>query len=220
MSEHDRGSLETTRQMAREGDPIAQFQLGEQLYENVWCDNAVRWYRKSAEQGYAPAQHKLSLVLMDEAAPIGWLEEGKETFWNEARAWNAKAREQGNSPAIYELAQSYRYGKYFVLKVDMVKAVKLHKQAASSGYPRSQLALGNIYLEKADNQGDVDYGLSCLISAANSGMKPAQKALARAFAGGQPGVAQNVSMAREWLRQAENNTTTVERNVMSWLTHN
>jgi TPR repeat protein len=157
---------------------------------------------------------------MDEAAPMGRLEEGKEKFWDEARVWNATAREQGHSPAIYELAQSYRFGNYFVLEVDMDKAVELHKLAAKSYYPRSQLALGNIYLERAGNQGDIDYGLSCLIAAANSGMKMAQKALARVFAGGQPGVAQNVSMAREWLRQAENNTTKVERNIMLWLTHN
>ena len=53
----------TLRKAAEHGDAMAQFSLGV-CYQNGWgvgkdTDEAAKWYRKAAEQGYALAREAL-----------------------------------------------------------------------------------------------------------------------------------------------------------------
>ena len=52
---------------------------------------AVKWYRKAAEQGYASAQHNLGVCYADG--------EGVEKDEDEAVKWLRRAAEQGESAA-------------------------------------------------------------------------------------------------------------------------
>ncbi|MBO5959590.1 MAG: sel1 repeat family protein, partial [Lentisphaeria bacterium] len=74
-----KGSVESYRKKAEEGDPEAQCNLG-QCYasghgvpENM--EEAIEWYRKSAEQGYAPAQFyygNYCYTIDDHTAAFQW----------------------------------------------------------------------------------------------------------------------------------------------------
>jgi len=58
--------LSSLRQQADAGNAQAQFALGNRYYRGLGIpqnhDQAVMWYRKSAEQGFAPAQNQLGTM--------------------------------------------------------------------------------------------------------------------------------------------------------------
>ena len=64
---------------------------------------AVKWYRKAAEQGEAEAQYQLGISLLN----------GKGTAKNpkEAADWFEKAAEQDNLDACYEIGRAYERGE-------------------------------------------------------------------------------------------------------------
>ena len=64
---------------------------------------AVRWYRKAAEQGYAIAQHNLGVMYA-----IG---EGVPEDDTEAVRWYRKAAEQRDANAQYKLGVKYARGE-------------------------------------------------------------------------------------------------------------
>jgi TPR repeat protein len=78
--------------LAEKGDPEAQclmgnvYHLGLGLTPNL--SEAVRWYRKSAEQGYGVASNNLAGIIL-----VG--EHGELPNRREAEYWYEKAREQG-----------------------------------------------------------------------------------------------------------------------------
>ena len=55
--------LELLRTMSKEGDPQAQYQLGEAYRVGLWVEQdlekALELYKRSAEQGYAASQYRL-----------------------------------------------------------------------------------------------------------------------------------------------------------------
>jgi len=59
-------SLEETRDQAKQGNTVAQFNLGAMYHtgQGVALDyaKAVNWYRKSAEQGHSAAQYNLGFM--------------------------------------------------------------------------------------------------------------------------------------------------------------
>ena len=86
------------------GETTCHYDLGS-LYEHgrgVPQDyaEAAKWYRLSAEGGYALAQHALARLY---AAG-----EGVEQDFAEAAAWFRKAADQGYARAQYALACAYR----------------------------------------------------------------------------------------------------------------
>ena len=95
----------------------------------------VLWYRKSAEEGYAPGQCNLAVCYLngngverDAAAAVRWLE---------------KAAAQGNARAQSILGDLCRDGEG--TEMDAARAFQLYTQAAEQGYPPAQCALGYCY---------------------------------------------------------------------------
>jgi hypothetical protein len=82
---------------------IQDFTSGEAAYKLGNMVEAASWYRKSAEQGYAPAQAGLG-VLYD-------LGQGVSQDYQQALFWYAKAAEQGDSKAQNNLGFMYSEGK-------------------------------------------------------------------------------------------------------------
>jgi len=64
---------------------------------------AVKWFRKAAEQGLAPAQAQLGFHY--------YKGEGVAKDQVEAVKWYRKAAEQGHAPAQYNLGLCYVYGE-------------------------------------------------------------------------------------------------------------
>jgi hypothetical protein len=82
---------------------IQDFTSGEAAYKLGNMVEAASWYRKAAEQGYAPAQSGLG-ILYD-------LGQGVSQDYQQALSWYAKAAEQGDRKAQNNLGFMYGEGK-------------------------------------------------------------------------------------------------------------
>ena len=124
---------------AKHDDPQAQCLLGMlHLYggDGVSKDHheAVKWFRKAAEQGYAPAQFRLGLCYAQNI--------GVSKDMAEAVKWFRKAAEQGYHPAQYSLGVCYAQG--IVVSKDMAEAIKWYRKAAKQGNQAAKKALNDL----------------------------------------------------------------------------
>ncbi len=115
---------------------MEQYQLG---LENKYDDQtAVKWFRRSAQQGYAPAQIKLG-----EAYALG---KGAPEDDVEAVYWYKKAASQNNLRAQILLGSMYEKGAG--VDRDEAKAIELYTRAASQQYPPAMFNLGVLYARR------------------------------------------------------------------------
>ncbi len=83
---------------ADSGDPVAQTRLGEfqQSRGQAGSAPAAKWYRRAADQGYAPAQYRLGLMYADGR--------GVQQSASEAEKWLRRAANQHYAPATVALS--------------------------------------------------------------------------------------------------------------------
>jgi DNA polymerase III epsilon subunit-like protein len=89
---------------------------------------AVKWYRKAAEQGNARAQNNLGMCY-----EYG---KGVEQDYVKAVKWYHKAAERGNASAQFNLGFCYNIGKGFAQDYD--EAVKWYRKAAEQGHTQAK----------------------------------------------------------------------------------
>jgi TPR repeat protein len=82
---------------------------------------AIKWFRKAAEQGHVKAQFELGCCYIGGRFP-------NTDDWGEAVFWFRKAAEAGHSTAQGILGQLYETGEY--VGKDFAEAAKLYRQAA------------------------------------------------------------------------------------------
>ena len=116
--------LAAMRAAAEGGDPQAQYELGAEHYRKRAFPEAVGWWRKAAEQGYAEAQMWMSVAYF-----MGW---GVPEDEAEGVAWLRKAAKRGHAPAQFSLGQLYELGN--LLREDLFFAVYWFDQAAAQGH--------------------------------------------------------------------------------------
>jgi TPR repeat protein len=135
---------------ATSGDPSAQYQVGWH-YEHpdaIWgagytesgtsphdYTQAAFWYRKAAEQGYAPAQYDLGELYL--------FGHGVLVDYAQGIAWFSKAAEQGHPAAQTDLARLYLRGEF--VPQSLAQAVFWYRKAAELGNPDGQSALASLY---------------------------------------------------------------------------
>lgn len=122
--------------MALEGNMDAQYYLGmcyqsdyyrHTIYEcpsvqNVY-DEAMKWYKKGAEQGYADAKDKLGWFY-----EVGW---GIPQDYDKAVEWYREAAQDGSIIGQYDLGRCYENG--WGVSQDYVEAAKWYLEAAERG---------------------------------------------------------------------------------------
>jgi len=121
--------LQEWRALAEQGDPVAQFDLGTLYragYGQVVPQNdaeAMKWFRKSAEQGLAKAQFFVGFMY----------DNGMGVPKNDAEAvkWYRKAAEQGHEYSQLSLGRMYWKGKG--VPVNYVKAYMWWSLATAQG---------------------------------------------------------------------------------------
>ena len=105
----------------------AQYNLGVCYYTGTGIkedkEEAVRWYRRAAENGNAMAQYNLGNCYYTGTG----IKEDKE----EAVRWYRKAAEQGNTIAQYSLGFCYKNGTG--IKEDKEEALRWYRKAAEQG---------------------------------------------------------------------------------------
>jgi uncharacterized protein len=141
-------SLDALKARAKQGDAIAQFNLGVAYHVGKGVprddEEAVKWMQNAAAQGYAPAQSKLGLHYLG----IAYNEDKRgPPDDGEGVKWMRQAAEQGYAVAQYGLADAYLEGKG-VPRNDG-EGVKWLQKAAAQGAAMAQYALGGAY-ERGD----------------------------------------------------------------------
>ena len=120
---------------AEKGNRECQAIIGYFGWQKGDYSEAVKWFRKAAEQGYAPAQTNL-----------GWMYEkgyGVSKDYSEAVKWYYEAAEQGNAKGQNALGVMYLYG--YGISKDYSEAVKWYRKAAEQGEATAQNNLGRMY---------------------------------------------------------------------------
>jgi TPR repeat protein len=116
--------------------PSDMFELGEKYYfDDKNYIEAAKWYRKSAEQGYAKAQYELGYMYYDG--------EGIEKDYSEALKWIRKSADQGNSDAQNALGDMHYLGDG--VTENFSEAVKWYRKGAEQGNKYAQYNLGQMY---------------------------------------------------------------------------
>jgi TPR repeat protein len=129
---------------AEQGDPYGQYRLALTYIAgvdgNMWrFEESLKWLKKSAEQGFLPAQVSLGLGYWE-----GDIRTRKMAPDNaKALHWLRIAAERGDAKAKTYLGYAYAEGRGVVK--DDVAAVQLWRAAAAQNYSRAEEALGWAY---------------------------------------------------------------------------
>ncbi|MGH7624806.1 MAG: TIR domain-containing protein [Gemmatimonadaceae bacterium] len=130
-------------------DPAGQYRLGGQYESAESCDNAVNWYRKSADQGYAPAQRALAYMYEQGM--------GAHQDMNQAFAWYRKAADGGDAEGEYKTGWSLDVDSGDVDGTAMATAVEWYRKAAEQDNHAAQMFVGFAYATgKGEARDDVE----------------------------------------------------------------
>ena len=196
QTEADGKLLADVRAKAQKGDAQSQYGLGRAFDDGglgVAKDyvEAVKWYRKAAEQNYALAQNKL--------AGCYYKGEGVAKDHVEAAKWYRKAAEQNNADAQSNLGACYGLGKG--VTEDEVEAVKWFRKAAEQNYANAQFNLGSCYFFGEGVVKDYVEAVKWFRKAAEQNHARAQYSLGSCYDLGN-GVAKDELEAVKWFRKA------------------
>jgi len=173
-------------------DPEEQFKLAERYLKGkgVPQDNAeaVKWFRKAADQGHARAQFNLGLMYTKGL--------GVPQDYAEAAKWFRKAAEQGTAEAQTNLASMYLNAEGVAR--DYTEAVKWYRKAAGQGDAVAQFNLGLMYGKGRGIPQDYAEAVRLYRQAAKQGHAIAQFNLGAMYANGR-GVPQDDIQAHMWL---------------------
>ena len=119
--------LRTLQQLAANGDPLAQYDLGTRHLKGTGAkqDNALAlsWFQQSAEKNNAEAQYMLA-GMYDEGLAVA-------QDFQSAAEWNLKAAEQGHAGALYNLGMLFSVGEGVTR--DLIQAHMWFNLAAAKG---------------------------------------------------------------------------------------
>ncbi|MGD0258348.1 MAG: hypothetical protein ABSD29_00820 [Verrucomicrobiota bacterium] len=164
--------LELVRQAGTNCVPALQCVLGQVYFhgERIPKDEneAAKWFRKSAESGYAKAQDRLAWCFADGK---GVPQDDREAF-----NWFRKAAEQGFADAQNQLGVGYAEG--FGVGKDPKKALQWFRKAAEAGDVGGQRNLGHVLAQGQGTSVDVVQAYQWLSVAAGKGDKAAKEELA------------------------------------------
>jgi TPR repeat protein len=149
---------------AQDGDPCAQFHVGEYYRSQGGglVDVAARWFEMAAIQNYAEAQLALGLLYLE------WSPD--EDYREKAMYWMERAAQNGCGAAlkiIHELGSTHDY----MDSCDLLAAVEEND-------PQAQFELGYMLLFGLDRPKNESDGLSLLLKAAIAGHPQAQVQIA------------------------------------------
>ena len=128
------------RELAGAGDLDAQVELGERYQAGdggVQQDyaEAVRWYRRSADQGHALGQAFLGFMYSNGR--------GVQQDYGEAVRWYRRSAEQGHALGQSNLGLMYSTGRG--VRQDAAEAARWYRRSADQGHALGQNNLGVLY---------------------------------------------------------------------------
>lgn len=207
-------SLADITKAAENGDAQAQLKLGKMYrYGNGTSRNAeeaVKWLRKSAEQGNIEAMSQLYRAgLYPNGPDTPFLPDGRPSPTSEkqdannplsvdkseAMSWLKKAADKGDSNSLFFLGHQHEMAK------DMQQARTWYEKAASKGHADAEFSLAILLLPTNTPISNPKEGLTWLKKAANKGHAEAQVALGDEYNEGVI-VTKDAAEARKWYEKA------------------
>ncbi len=182
--------VEDLRARAEQGDAKAQYSLGDMYRDGkgVTKDSAeaVKWYRKSADQGNVEAQVRLGFLSKDSAEQVKWLR---------------MAADQGDVLTQCFLGSMYANALVDGVVKDSAEAVKWYRRAADQGYANAQVNLGFMYRNGEGVAKDGAEAVKWYRKAADQGNANAQWNLGVIYSNGE-GVAKDAIEGAAWINIA------------------
>ena len=201
---------QTLKEKAESGDMVAQYQYANSLTN--WhpkeddYKQAVVWLRKSAEQGYAPAQCSLGYHY--------WAGKGINQNFEQAVLWYRKAAEQGNETAQFNLGVCYANGQG-VTRSDY-NAFTWYKKAAEQGYKNAEYSLGKAYYYGKGTTENNRLAFEWFSKAAAQKHSGAMYFLGECYSHGH-GVAKDMAKAVEWFEKGADDSDTSSQYALALL---
>jgi uncharacterized protein len=174
--------------LAEQGNAEAQNKLGLEVQDDA---DAVKWFRKAADQDLALAQNNLGSMYREGR--------GVSQDYAEALRWFRKAADQGSAQAQTNLGFVYMNG--LGVPQDYAKAVAWYRKGAEQGLAEAQNNLGGMYDTGRGVQHDDAEAVKWFRKAADQGLALAQFNLAICYGTGQS-VPQDDVHAYKWLNLA------------------
>lgn len=163
------------------------YTIGKNALEKNNFLEAVKWFRKAAEQGDARAKRELGFCYQ--------FGRGVAQDITEAMAWQSEAAEQGDAEAQMNVAM------YYTLNQNYLEAAKWHRKAAEQGESQAQTMLGMWYQTGLGVKKDYTEAFKWFHRAADQGDADAQWHLANCYTKGW-GVEIDVDESAKWIRKA------------------
>ncbi|MDR0522661.1 MAG: SEL1-like repeat protein [Planctomycetaceae bacterium] len=190
-----------------QGEAVSQYGLGQLLLNQEYhgCNpkEAVKWLRKSAQQGCVAAQVRLGICLY----------EGRVIARNvsEARTWFHKAAKKGDEDAQYYLGEIYAEGDG--VPANRKESFRWYEKSADSGYVPAKQKLAHCQLHGIGTPKDENGGYLSLALLASQGDEEALTLLYSAAVSGNAAAeygmflytvqkTDDVENARHWLESA------------------
>ena len=168
-------------------------------------EEAVKWYRLAADQGYEVAQNNLGVSY-----EYG---DGVEKNLEEAVKWYRLAADQGDADAQNNLGLAYNNGDG--VEKDPKEAVKWYGRAAEQGHTQAHFNLAQSYHFGTGVKKNHKKALRLYLAAANSGDPGAQNWVGVFYSGGM-GVASDQQQALDWYKKAAQNGDPYGANNLGW----
>lgn len=204
---------------AEQGSFRAKNNLGNCYYNGhgVQQDHikAVRYYKESADAGYALAQYNLGKYYLTSICGVTQRMNGRinrlfgisTTDDNssanrdcDAEMWFTKAADQGNVPAMMELAELY-LGRSLG-EPNVLKAIDYLTKASEQGKTEAMVKLAEIYMDgEFVNRNEVK-AVEFLTKAAEKNNSYAQFKLGEIYSGGFGKIAKDKNSSEEWYRKS------------------
>ncbi|MGI9569889.1 MAG: tetratricopeptide repeat protein [Desulfobulbia bacterium] len=160
------------------------------LFKKWGYGEAIKCLRKSAEQGYAYAQHNLGVMYYEG--------KGVTQDYSEAISWYMKSAKQGYPASQNDLGYMHLEGKRVVQ--DYEEAFKWYKKADEQGHAKATSNLKRIESRILNEDQGSDLA-SIYEYEAERGDANAQRSLAFMYYKGE-GVKKDFAKAAEWFREA------------------
>ena len=193
------GDIPKLHREAQAGKPQAQMELSicYSHGQGVLMDaqQAEGWFRKAAEQGYAPAQFSVGSLYRHGSKEVPKDENLADQWLSKAAQGLPALAEQGDVFAQHVLGLMYMTGQGGLPR-DGKLAEQWLLKAAEQGYPVAQLVLGGYYMRILKHG-----GLDWIRKAAAQGYVMAQRDLGMMYEEGRS-VPQDIKEAKAWYRKA------------------
>ena len=174
-------------------DVIAQsyYKRGHYYFDRKEFSEAIKWYQKAAERGYAIAQNELGYCYV-----CGY---GVSQDYDEAVKWYRKAADQGHAGAQSNLGLCYKNG--YGVNQSYSEAAKWYRKAAEQGDAGAQTNLGFCYEYALGVSQDYDETVKWYRKAVDQGHAIAQNNLGVCYEFGH-GVPTNIEEAKRWYKSS------------------